>query len=150
MVRLLPPFEANLKKRLVRSPKIYLRDSGILHALLEIENFDRLLAHPQVGESWEGFIIEQLLAVMPRWRPSFLRTGNGAEVDLVLERGERRLVFEIKLSKAPQPSRGFRVLVGELQPEAATIIAPVDAPFEWRQGIWIMDLAAAIDRWGEE
>ena len=150
MVRLLPPFETNLKKRLVRSPKIYLRDSGILHALLEIENFDRLLAHPQVGESWEGFIIEQLLAVMPRWRPSFLRTGNGAEVDLVLERGERRLVFEIKLSKAPQPSRGFHVLVGELQPEAATIIAPVDAPFEWRQGIWIMDLAAAIDQWGEE
>ena len=102
----LPPFEANLKKRLVRAPKVYLHDSGILHALLEIEDFDHLLAHPQVGESWEGFIIEQLLAVMPRWRPAFLRTSNGAEVDLVLERGERRLIFEIKLSKAPQPSRG--------------------------------------------
>ncbi len=150
MVRLLPPFEANLKKRLVRSPKVYLRDSGILHALLEIEDFDHLLAHPQVGESWEGFIIEQLLAVMPRWRPAFLRTSNGAEVDLVMERGERRLIFEIKLSKAPQPSQGFHLLVDELQPEAATLIAPVDAPFEWRRGIWVMDLAAAMTRWGEE
>ena len=86
---------------------------------------------------------------MPRWHPSFLRTGNGAEVNLVLDRGERRLVFEIKLSKAPQPSRGFHVLVGKLQSEATTIIAPVDAPFEWRQGILIMDLTAAMARWGE-
>jgi hypothetical protein len=70
-------------------------------------------------------------------------------VDLVLERGARRLVFEIKLSKAPQPSRGFHTLVGELQPEAATILAPIDAPFEWRRGIWVMDLAAAITHWGE-
>jgi predicted AAA+ superfamily ATPase len=149
MVRLLAPFDANLKKRLVRSPKIYLRDSGVLHALLEIVDFDHLLAHPQVGESWEGFVIEQLLAVMPRWRPAFLRTGNGAEVDLVMERGQERLIFEIKLSKAPQPSRGFHTLVAELQADAATVIAPVDTPYEWRRGIWVMDLAAAIDRWGE-
>ena len=149
MVRLLPPFDANLKKRLVRSPKLYLRDSGILHGLLEIEGFDGLLAHPQVGESWEGFVIEQLLAVMPRWRPSYLRTSNGAELDLVLERGQRQLVFEIKLSKAPQPSRGFHELVGDLQPEAATVIAPVDAPYEQRRGVWVMGLGDALARWGE-
>ncbi len=149
MVRLLAPFDANLKKRLVRSPKLYVRDSGILHALLDIEGFDPLLAHPQVGESWEGYVIEQLLAVMPRWRPSFLRTSNGAEVDLVLERGQRRLLFEIKLSKAPRPARGFHELVEDLHPEAATVIAPVDAPYEQRRGIWVMGLADALGHWAE-
>lgn len=96
-----------------------------------------------------GFVVEQLLAVMPRWRAAFLRTGNGAEVDVVLERGAKRLVFEIKLSKAPQASRGFHELVNDLRPEAATVIAPVGAPFEQRQGVWVMGLADALARWGE-
>ena len=137
MLRLLPPLEANLSKRLVRSPKLYLRDSGLLHNLLGIETYDDLLAHPQAGESWEGFVIEQLIAAHPRWRPYFLRTGNGAELDLVLERGQRWRVFEIKLSKAPRVSRGFHELVGQLQPERAELIAPVDQPFEARPGIWV-------------
>jgi predicted AAA+ superfamily ATPase len=64
----------------VRSPKLYLRDSGLLHNLLGIETTDDLLAHPQAGESWEGFVIEQLIAAHPRWRPHFLRTSNGAEL----------------------------------------------------------------------
>ena len=137
MLRLLPPLEANLSKRLVRSPKLYLRDSGLLHNLLGIETYDDLLAHPQAGESWEGFVIEQLIAAHPRWRPHFLRTSNGAELDLVLERGQRWLVFEIKLSKAPRVSRGFHELVRQLQPERAELIAPVDQPFEARPGIWV-------------
>jgi len=137
MLRLLPPLEANLSKRLVRSPKLYLRDSGLLHNLLGIETYADLLAHPQAGESWEGFVIEQLIAAHPRWRPYFLRTGNGAELDLVLERGQRWRVFEIKLSKAPRVSRGFQELVGQLQPERAELIAPVDQAFEARPGIWV-------------
>lgn len=144
MVRLLPPYEANLKKRLVRSPKVYLRDSGILHSLLEIEEFDQLLSHPSVGESWEGFVIEQLIMAMPRWRPSFLRTSNGAEIDLLMERGGRLRVFEIKLSKAPRPTRGFFELTGDLEPEQARIIAPVDEPFEWRKGIWVTNLSSEL------
>jgi hypothetical protein len=137
MLRLLPPLEANLSKRLVRTPKLYLRDSGLLHNLLGIETYDDLLAHPQAGESWEGFVIEQLIAAHPRWRPHFLRTSNGAELDLVLERGQRWRVFEIKLSKAPRVSRGFHELVGQLQPERAELIAPVDQAFEARPGIWV-------------
>jgi predicted AAA+ superfamily ATPase len=137
MLRLLPPLEANLSKRLVRSPKLYLRDSGLLHNLLGIETYDDLLAHPQAGESWEGFVIEQLIAAHPRWRPHFLRTSNGAELDLVLERGRQRRVYEIKLSKAPRVSRGFDELVGQLQPERAELIAPVDQAFEARPGIWV-------------
>jgi len=142
MLRLLPPFETNLKKRLVRSPKVYLRDSGILHGLLEIEDYDQLLGHPIVGKSWEGFVIEQLIAAMPRWRPAFLRTSNGAEIDLVMQRGQRLRGFEVKLSKAPRPSRGFFELVGDLQPEQAWVIAPVDEAFEWRKGVWVTNLAA--------
>jgi len=137
MLRLLPPLEANLSKRLVRSPKLYLRDSGLLHNLLGIETYDDLLAHPQAGESWEGFVIEQLIAAHPRWRPRFLRTSNGAELDLVLERGRQRRVYEIKLSKSPRVSRGFHELVGQLQPERAELIAPVDQAFEARPGIWV-------------
>jgi predicted AAA+ superfamily ATPase len=137
MLRRLPPLEANLSKRLVRSPKLYLRDSGLLHSLLGIETYDDLLAHPQAGESWEGFVIEQLIAAQPRWRPHFLRTSNGAELDLVMERGPKRRVYEIKLSKAPRVSRGFHELVEQLQPERAELIAPVDQAFEARPGIWV-------------
>ena len=82
-------------------------------------------------------MIEQLIAAHPRWRPHFLRTSNGAELDLVLERGQRWLVFEIKLSKVPRVSRGFHELVRQLQPERAELIAPVDQPFEARPGIWV-------------
>ena len=142
MVRQLPPCETNLKKRLTRSPKLYIRDSGILHALLEIEDYDHLLGHPLAGASWEGFALENIVAAMPRYRPSFIRTSNGAEIDLVMERGERKVVFECKLSKAPKPSRGFFELIDDLQPESAWIVAPVDETYEYREGIKVANLTA--------
>lgn len=90
LVRRLSPFHANVKKRLVKSPKTYIRDSGLAHALLGIETHDELLGHPVVGASWEGFVIENLLAVAPRRvRASFYRTARGAEIDLLLELGAR-------------------------------------------------------------
>ncbi len=140
MIRTLPPCEANLRKRLTRSPKVYIRDSGILHALLEIEDYDHLLSHPVVSASWEGIAMEHVIAAMPRWQPSFIRTSNGAEIDLVMERGNRRVVFEFKLSKAPKPSRGFFELVENLDTEKAWIVAPVSEVFEYRKGIGMTDL----------
>ncbi|MBU0675866.1 MAG: ATP-binding protein [Proteobacteria bacterium] len=137
MIRLLPPTEANLKKRLVKSPKIYLRDSGILHALLDVDGYDTLLANPIAGPSWEGFVLENLIAGHPRWRASFVRTSNGAEIDLLLERSGRRHLFECKLSKAPKASRGFHELVDDLQPEGAWIIAPADEPYEISKNITV-------------
>ncbi|MDZ7666524.1 MAG: ATP-binding protein [Desulfotignum sp.] len=137
MLRLLPPAETNLKKRLIKSPKIYLRDSGLLHALLAIETYDNLLANPIAGPSWEGFVIENITACHSRWKPSFMRTSNGAELDLVLERAGRRHVFECKLSKAPKPSRGFYELIDAVQPESAWVIAPVDDPYEIKKGVFI-------------
>ncbi|MGB5687082.1 MAG: ATP-binding protein [Candidatus Electrothrix sp.] len=137
MVRLLSPAETNLKKRLVKSPKIYLRDSGILHALLDIEQYDFLLSNPMAGASWEGFVIENIITEYDRWRPSFIRTSNGAETDLMLERAGKKHLFECKLSKAPKPSRGFYELIDAVQPASAWVVAPVDEPYEMKKGIHV-------------
>ncbi len=140
MIRLLQPGESNLKKRLVKSPKIYLRDSGILHTLLGIETYDALLANPICGASWEGFVIENLIAENERWKPSFIRTSNGAEIDLQLEKGDRRQIFECKLSKAPKPSRGFYELMDHIKPETASIVAPVEEAYQLKKDISVYPL----------
>ncbi len=110
LVRRLQPWAANAKKRLVRTPKVYVRDSGLLHALLGICNQEELLGHPVVGASWEGMLIENILATLPATaRTSFFRTSAGAEIDLVIEFSAReRWAIEIKRSLGnPAPSRGF-------------------------------------------
>lgn len=137
MVRLLPPAETNLKKRLIKSPKIYLRDSGILHALLDVEQYDALLANPIAGASWEGFVIENIITEHDRFRASFLRTSNGAEIDLMLDRAGQQHLFECKLSKAPKPSRGFYELVDAIKPKTAWVVSPVDEPYEIKKGIYV-------------
>ncbi len=124
MVRALAPFAINLKKRLVKSPKIYLRDSGLLHALLRIGDTERLLGHPVAGASWEGWVIEQALAAArDRSGASFYRTAAGAEIDLLIEQPNgRRLAFEIKLASAPVPTRGFWSALSDLKPDAAFVV----------------------------
>jgi len=129
MIRLLQPYATNLKKRLVKAPKLYIRDSGLLHSLLDIETYDSLLSNPIVGASWEGLGIEHIIAAMPRWRPSYVRSSNGAEVDLVMEKGGKLQFFEFKASRAPKASRGFHQLVRELNPEKATLIAPIEGKY---------------------
>jgi uncharacterized protein len=129
MIRQLPPFAANLKKRLVKSPKIYLRDSGLLHALLRIGGTDELLGHPIAGTSWEGWVIEQALATLAAGgahaSASFFRTAAGAEIDLVLERPRRqRIALEIKRSYAPKPSKGFWSGIADVKPGAAYVVYP--------------------------
>ncbi|MGD8717122.1 MAG: ATP-binding protein, partial [Desulfobacterales bacterium] len=129
MVRILPPLMANIKKRLVKTPKVYLRDTGILHALLEIEDTEDLLGHPIAGASWEGWCMEQILGVMPDWRASFYRTSSGEEIDLIVERGRKRLAFEFKASMSPKLSRGFPDTLTVLQPDHTWIVAPVSKPY---------------------
>lgn len=143
MLRLLPPHETNLKKRLIKAPKLYIRDTGLLHDLLDIVSFDQLLGHAAVGASWEGHAMENIMACMPRWRPSFVRTSNGAEVDLVLERGSERRLYEFKASKAPKPSRGFHELVGDLKPTSASVVAPVDESFDTGRRVRVQTLLDA-------
>jgi predicted AAA+ superfamily ATPase len=124
LVRRLPPLRANTGKRLVKSPKTYVRDSGILHALLGIKDHNALSGHPVVGASWEGFVIENLLAVAPeRTLASFYRTSAGAEVDLVLDlpKGERWAI-EIKRGLTAKPEKGFHLACEDLQPARRFVV----------------------------
>jgi predicted AAA+ superfamily ATPase len=139
------------KQFLEKTPSVYLdlQDRADRNKLTEpelffdryrdklIETYGGLLAHPAAGASWEGFVIENLIAENDRWQPSFLRTSNGAEADLVLERGGRRHLLECKLSKAPKPSRGFHELMASLAVESAWIVAPVDEPYEIGKGVFV-------------
>ncbi len=125
LVRRLQPFHANVKKRLVKSPKVYVRDSGLVHALLGIEDHNALAGHPVVGTSWEGFVIENLLAVAPpRTTASFYRTSAGAEIDLLLELpGNRGLwAIEIKRSLLASPSKGFHSAREDLKPQRSFVV----------------------------
>lgn len=125
LVRRLAPFHANVGKRLIKSPKVYVRDSGLVHALLGIETLDELLGHPVVGASFEGMAIETLLAIAPtRTRASFYRTARGAEIDLLLEMGAKHgtWAIEIKRSSAPKTSKGFAVALEDVRSHRAFIL----------------------------
>ncbi len=125
LVRRLAPFHANAGKRLVKSPKVYVRDSGIVHALLGLQTFDDLLGHPVAGASWEGFVLESLLSAAPSTvAASFYRTAAGAEMDLVLELGARagRWAIEIKRGLAPTLSKGFHNAREDLAPRKTFVV----------------------------
>jgi predicted AAA+ superfamily ATPase len=144
MVRILQPFQTNTGKRVVKTPKVYLRDTGILHALLNIRSFDDLLGNPVYGASWETMVIEQLL-VNHDGDFGFYRTPAGAEIDLVLEKNGRKTAIECKASTVPVVGRGFYTALHELQIERAFIVAPVKEKYPLKEGVWVMPLALAIE-----
>jgi uncharacterized protein len=119
LVRRLQPWTQNVGKRLVKTPKVYVRDSGITHALLNIENYNDLLGHPVVGGSWEGFVIENIMSVVPKSViPFYYRTSNGAEIDLILEfSGKEKWAIEIKRNSSPTLSKGFYIACQDIKPE---------------------------------
>ncbi|MBL8479897.1 MAG: DUF4143 domain-containing protein, partial [Sterolibacteriaceae bacterium] len=128
-VRRLLPWHSNPGKRLVKSPKVFIRDSGIVHALLNIPDKETLLAHPVVGASWEGFAIENLLAnamaTDPMVQACFYRSSGGAEIDLLLAWPDGRLwAIEIKRSLAPKLERGFHAACADLKPERRFVVYP--------------------------
>lgn len=126
LVRRLQPWHANHGKRLIKSPKVFVRDSGLVHALLGIPDKETLLAHPIVGQSWECFVIENLLSVMPdSMQGYFYRTGGGAEIDLIISQPDNSLwAIEIKRSLAPKLERGFHVACDDLSPVRKFVIYP--------------------------
>jgi len=127
MVRQLQPLHANLKKRLVKSPKIYLRDSGLLHALFGIGTYEQILGHPAAGASWEGWCVEQVLsAVRSSTVAYFYRTSAGAEIDLVLQPpgGESLIAVEVKFTLDPRPTKGFWSALDDLQPARSFVVYP--------------------------
>jgi predicted AAA+ superfamily ATPase len=146
MVRVLPPYLGNLKKRLVKSPKVYIRDSGLLHALLALDSHDSVLGHPVAGASWEGFAMEQILAEFPRCDSFFYRTAHGREIDLILERGDQRVGVEFKLGAAPRLSNGIASLIDELEIKGMILAAPVATPYMPSPNIYVENLTTVADR----
>jgi predicted AAA+ superfamily ATPase len=147
LVRTLRPWFSNIGKRLVKTPKVYIRDSGIMHALLGLSVLDDVLGHPSAGASWEGFVVENLLAVLPDdAAPWFYRTAAGAEIDLVIEQGTRkRIAIEIKRSTAPAPGKGFHHGCEDIKATHRFIIYPGQERFPLARDIMAMPLAAMME-----
>lgn len=147
LVRRLQPYHVNVGKRLVKSPKLYIRDSGLLHALLNLRDRDALLGHPVAGGSWEGYVIENLLSAGPaRAVPGFYRTSGGAEVDLVLELpGGERWAIEIKRGQSSNPSRGFYEACQDLKPARKFVVYAGADRFPLGAGVEAIGLRALME-----
>jgi len=140
LIRVLRPWHENLSKRQIKVPKLYVRDSGILHALLGIRSTGDLVSHPKAGASWEGFIIEQALRLFEPDDAAFWATHNGAELDLVLFKGEHRFGFEVKINPAPRISPSMRTAIKNLRLDHLWVVHPGDA--SWPLDVSITALAA--------
>ena len=142
LVRRLPPLHANVSKRLVKSPKCYIRDSGLVHTLLRIQTGDDLLSHPVIGASWEGHVIENLIRVAPdQTRVSFYKTAAGTGIDLILELpGNRMWAVEIKRGLAPKVGRGFYIALDDLGPDRAFIVYSGEERYSRERNVEVIGL----------
>ena len=146
LVRRLPPWSGNTGKRLIKSPKVYVRDSGLTHALLGIGNRDALLGHPVQGGSWEGLVVENLLALLPASaRATFYRTSAGAEIDLVLELPpDERWAIEIKRSSAPVVSKGFHLGCADIAATRRWVVYPGSESYPMTRDITAVSLTTLM------
>jgi len=153
LVRRLRPFHANIGKRLVKSPKVYVRDSGLLHALLGIADYNALSGHPVVGASWEGFVIENLLSVVSfRTLPSFYRTSAGAEVDLVLEFPglTEKWAIEIKRGLSAKPTKGFYHALQDIEPDRSFVVYAGEERYPVSEGVEAISVRDMVQRLQEK
>jgi len=134
MLRVLQPWSRNVKKRMVKSPKIFIGDTGLLHSLLDIETMNQLFGHPTYGSSWESYVVTQLLSAASRWSGFFYRTAKGDEMDLVLQKGEQLIAVECKASTAPEVSAGFYRALDDLGLDEGFIVAPLPQRNGYRLG----------------
>lgn len=148
LVRRLHPWHANAGKRLVKSPKVYIRDAGLTHALLGIESTEGLLGHPVVGGSWEGFCIENLIAAAPRGaEASFYRSSAGAEIDLILKLPDGTVwAIEVKRTTSPKVTRGFHIAAQDLGVTERVLVYAGERDVQGREGVRAMPLTAALAR----
>ena len=150
LVRRLRPWHANVGRREIKAPKVYITDTGLLHSLLGIREVNDLLGHPSTGASWEGFVVEQIAAHLPAGASmSFYRTAAGAELDVVVELGRRKLGFEVKFSSAPKVTKGFWQACEDVGLEAAYIVAPVETGWAVQdkvEVIGVMDVSQRLGR----
>lgn len=146
LLRTVPPYYKNVKKRIVKSPKVYIRDTGILHTLLSLKDFNELIGHPIYGQSWESFCIENIISELPDWDYFFYRTSNGAELDLVMERGVNRIGLEFKVSTAPQIPKGFWNCIDDLEIREAWVITPLEKQYQVRNNVSVCGLQGFLER----
>ena len=144
IVRSLKPYIKNVKKRLVKSPKIYIRDTGLLHAHLNIETSDELFGHPIYGSSFESYVIENICYNLKNWNPYFYRTSSGAELDLVLEKAGKIIVVEVKASTSAKPSRGFWNAIEDIQADKKYIIAPIKDTYPIQNNVTVTHVSAFL------
>jgi predicted AAA+ superfamily ATPase len=149
IVRQLEPYFVNAKKRLIKSPKVYIRDSGLNHALLRIRTMDELMGHPSAGASWEGFVIEQIAALLPRnTNLYFYRTSAGAEIDLLcFDKGNEPLPIEIKYSLSPSVSRGFWSAYDDLSCKRGFVVYPGKEKYPLGKNVFALPLAMLESLW---
>ena len=140
IVRTIQPFEINIKKRLVKAQKVFVRDSGILHQLLAIPSFNSLLGNPVFGSSWEGIVIENIIVNMPSWDYFFYRTATGDEIDLILRKGNQTIAIECKASDAPKVTKGFYRCLDVIKPNKTFIIAPTNDTYKIAEIITVIGL----------
>ena len=141
ILRTLQPYIKNIKKRIIKAPKVYIRDTGLLHALLDIETGNELFGHPVYGISFESYTIENICHHLPKWNPYFYRTSSGAELDLILEKAGKKIALEIKASSSPKPSRGFWNAIKDIKANKKYIIAPVAEPYPIQDGVTVTPLS---------
>ena len=128
----------------MKSPKVFVRDSGLLHQLLAISDFNQLLGNPILGSSWEGYVIENITSKLVDSKASFYRTASGDEMDLVIENGIERIAIECKFSSAPKLSKGFWNALEAIQPTKTFIVVPIDTCYELKKDIWVTGLEKII------
>ncbi|MEM7403392.1 MAG: ATP-binding protein [Myxococcota bacterium] len=147
LVRRLQPWYGNIKKRLVKSPRTYVRDSGVLHTLLQIPDYEKLLGHPILGKSWEGFVIENIISALPSSvHPYFYRTAAGAEIDLLLEFGlDDYWAIEIKSSRIPTVKKGFHIACEDLQVQRKCVVYTGKDRFSLGNETTVLSLAQFIE-----
>ncbi len=151
LVRRLPPWHKNVGKRLVKSPKVFVRDSGVLHALLGLRDKEAVISHPIVGASWEGYVIENLINVAPaETEACFYRASGGAEVDLILTLpGKKPWVVEVKRSLEPRLTKGFYFACDDIQPEARYVVYPGEESFALAKDVMAVSLSALASQLSE-
>ena len=147
LVRRLAPYHANVRKRLVKSPKVYVRDSGLVHTLLRLDDEDSVLGHPIAGASWEGFVVETLIRAAPdRSRAGFYRTATGVEIDLLLELpGNRLWAIEIKRGSAPRVEKGLRIALDDLRPDRTFLVYSGDERYPKGGGVEAIGLSGMAE-----
>jgi predicted AAA+ superfamily ATPase len=139
VLRRVEPMHRNLGKRLVKSPRLYIADSGLLHALLQIQSLNDLVGHNITGASWEGFVIEQIMGMAPQNADiSFYRTAAGAELDLVMQAGQETIGFEVKLSSAPKLTKGFWLACQDVGASRAYVVAPVQEAYRIAENVEVV------------